>query len=305
MPARRTATPTRPPNVQANLDALKIPGGRPINGAMKASTGIGIGIALAAILGGAMVEGTSLGTLLNIPAILIVIGGTIGATMAAVGMETTKAMPGLFKRALNADPPDLAGRAEQIVGFADKARREGLLALEGDVREIEDPFSRKGMQLVVDGTDPGALRDVMESEIDAMAARHHVGADAYDKAGGFAPTIGIMGAVLGLMHALGYLDQPSMLGTAIASAFVATLLGVGIANVVLLPVGSRLKALSAEEQTLRELTLEGVMAIQAGENPRIIAERLDALVPPSQRRSSDDDASAPTPIDAAPSRRAA
>jgi len=271
---------------------------------MKASTGIGIAIALAAILGGATIEGTSLGTLINIPAIAIVIGGTIGATMAAVGLETTKAMPGLLRRVMQAEPLDLGGRAREIVSYAEQARRDGLLSLEQRVDEIEDPFCRKGLQLVVDGTEPGALRDVLEAEIDAMAARHHVGADAYDKAGGFAPTIGIMGAVLGLMHALGYLDQPSMLGTAIASAFVATLLGVGVANVVLLPVGGRLKALSAEEVTLRELTLEGLLAIQAGENPRIVEVRLEALVPPAQRGGGEG-GSAPTPIGEAPSRRAA
>jgi chemotaxis protein MotA len=276
---------------------------------MKAATGIGIALACAMIFGGATMEGTQLGVLFSIPSFMIVFGGTIGATMAAVGMETTKAMPGLMKRVMSAEPPDLAGRAGELVGFAEQARRDGLLSLEGKVGEIDDQFCRKGLQLVVDGTEPGALRDVLESEIDAMAARHHVGADAYEKAGGFAPTIGIMGAVLGLMHALGFLNDPAMLGEAIAAAFVATLLGVGIANVVLLPVGARLKALSADEVVLRELTLEGLLAIQAGENPRIVEVRLDALIPPSQRdaakRGGTGGKGAPTSIDDAPSRRAA
>lgn len=253
---------------------------------MKASTGIGIVVAVVAILGGAMVEGTSLGTLMNIPAIAIVIGGTAGVTLAAVGIDVFKRMPSLARRAVTGETQDLAGRSTQLVGFAEQARRDGLLSLESEVSKIDDPYCRKAMQLVVDGTEAEALRSVLESEIDAMAARHATGSGAFEKAGGFAPTIGIMGAVLGLMHALGYLDQPAMLGAAIASAFVATLLGVGIANVALLPIGNRLAAMSQEEQELRELTMEGALAIQAGENPRIISERLETFVPPALRGSA-------------------
>jgi chemotaxis protein MotA len=250
---------------------------------MKAASGIGIGVAIFAVLGGAMVEGTSLGILMNIPALMIVIGGTAGVTLAAVGMETFLKMPKMLIRATSSAGPDLAGRAQELVAFAEQARRDGLLSLESSVGSVDDAYCRRGLQLVVDGTEAGAVRDVMEGEIDAMAARHAVGAGAFEKAGGFAPTIGILGAVLGLMHALGFLDQPAKLGPAIAGAFVATLLGVGLANIVALPVGNRLQALSLEEQGLREMTMEGVLAIQAGENPRIVSERLQTFMPPSQR----------------------
>ncbi|MEV4421603.1 motility protein A [Patulibacter sp. NPDC049589] len=256
---------------------------------MKAASGIGIGVAILAILGGAMIEGTSLGILMNIPALSIVLGGTAGVTLAAVGMETFLAMPKLLIRATSSAGPDLAGRAQELVGFAEQARRDGLLSLESSVGQVDDAFCRRGLQLVVDGTEAGAVRDVMEGEIDAMAARHAVGSGAFEKAGGFAPTIGILGAVLGLMHALGFLDQPAMLGPAIAGAFVATLLGVGLANIVMLPIGNRLQALSLEEQGLREMTMEGVLAIQAGENPRIVSERLQTFVPPAQRSALADD----------------
>ncbi|WP_320669642.1 flagellar motor protein [Patulibacter defluvii] len=269
---------------------------------MKASTGIGIAIAVVAILGGATVEGTSLGTLINVPAIVIVLGGTLGATIAAVGLEPVRAMPALLRRAVRATASDRAGRAAELVGYAERARREGLLSLEEEVGRIEDRYCRKGMQLVVDGTEPATLRAVLEAETDAMAGRHEVGAGAFEKAGGFAPTIGIMGAVLGLMHALGYLDSPGMLGTAIASAFVATLLGVGLANVLLLPVGNRLQALSLDEQELQEMTMEGVLAIQAGENPRILAERLEAYVPPGLRDGAGDDGDEP-PVSLSDERR--
>jgi chemotaxis protein MotA len=271
---------------------------------MKAATGIGIVVAVVAILGGAMVEGTSLGTLMNIPAIMIVCGGTAGVTLAAVGMDTFKSMPKLIMRAANTASPDLAGQASTLVGFAEKARKDGLLSLEGDVAQIDDAYMRRGMQLVVDGTEAAAVRDVMEGEIDAMAARHAQGTGAFEKAGGYAPTIGILGAVFGLMHALGYLDQPEKLGPAIAGAFVATLLGVGVANVVMLPVGNRLSALSLEEQGLREMTMEGILAIQAGENPRTVSERLQTFVPPAQRAGLADP-DAPASIDEARERRAA
>jgi chemotaxis protein MotA len=272
---------------------------------MKAATGIGIVVAIVAILGGAMVEGTALGTLMNIPAIMIVIGGTAGVTLAAVGMETFKSMPKLIVKAANSAGPDLATQATLLVGYAEKARRDGLLSLEGEVSQIEDAYTRRGMQLVVDGTEAAAVRDVMGGEIDAMAARHSAGKGAFEKAGGYAPTIGILGAVFGLMHALGYLDQPEKLGPAIAGAFVATLLGVGVANVIMLPVGNRLAALSLEEQGLREMTMEGVLAIQAGENPRTINERLLTFVPPAQRTAVGTDGDAPASIDDARERRAA
>jgi chemotaxis protein MotA len=271
---------------------------------MKAATGIGIVVTIVAILGGATVEGTSLGILMNIPAIMIVVGGTAGVTLAAVGMETFKTMPKLLLRASNTEGVDLAGQAKILVAFAEKARKDGLLSLEADVASIEDAYTRRGMQLVVDGTEATAVRDVMEGEIDAMAARHAAGIGAFEKAGGFAPTIGILGAVLGLMHALGFLDQPEKLGPAIAGAFVATLLGVGGANVVMLPVGNRLSAMSLEEQGLREMTMEGILAIQAGENPRTVSERLQTFVPPAQRAALADP-DAPASIDEARERRAA
>lgn len=271
---------------------------------MKAATGIGIAVTIVAILVGAVMDGTSLGVLLNIPAILIVIGGTAGVTLAAVGMETFMNMPKLLIRACNTAGFDLAGQAKILVGFAEKARKDGLLSLEGEVASIEDAYTRRGMQLVVDGTEAAAVRDVMEGEIDAMAARHAAGIGGFEKAGGFAPTIGILGAVLGLMHALSLLDQPDKLGPAIAAAFVATLLGVGAANIVMLPVGNRLGSLSQAEQGLREMTMEGILAIQAGENPRTISERLQTFVPPAQRGAlADPDAVAS--IDEARERRAA
>jgi chemotaxis protein MotA len=170
-----------------------------------------------------------------------------------------------------------------LVSLAEQARREGLLALDAKVGEIEDEFTRKGLQLVVDGSDPALVREVLDAEIDGMAARHALGSGIFEKAGGFAPTIGIIGTVMGLVHVLQNLSAPSTLGPSISSAFLATLLGVASANVVYLPVCYRLKALSNEEIELRTLTIEGILSVQAGDNPRIVAEKLNSFVPPAQR----------------------
>jgi chemotaxis protein MotA len=250
---------------------------------MKPATGIGIAVAAFGILLAAMMEGTSPAAFIDIPAILTIFAGTGGVTLASVGMESMKRIPTLYKRVLNAEPPDIAGRAALLVSLAEQARREGLLALDAKVAEVEDEFTKKGLQLVVDGIDPDLVREVLEAEIDGMSARHHAGAMPFEKAGGFAPTMGIIGTVMGLVHVLQNLAAPSTLGPAISSAFIATLLGVGSANVVFLPIANRLKALSAEEVELRMMTLDGILSVQAGDNPRVVAEKLDSYVPPTSR----------------------
>jgi len=256
---------------------------------MKASTGIGIGLAFGGILMGALMGGTSPAAFIDIPAFLIIFLGTFGVTMASVGMDTAKKIPTYYKRVLNGAPPDLTGRVELLVSLAEQARREGLLALDQRVNEVDDEFTKKGLQLVVDGIDPDLVREVLEAEIDGMSARHHVGAAMFEKAGGFAPTMGIIGTVMGLVHVLQNLADPATLGPSISSAFVATLLGIGSANVIYLPVGNRLKALSAEEVGLRTLTLDGILAVQAGDNPRVVAEKLNSYIAPTLRATEDKD----------------
>ncbi len=255
---------------------------------MKPATGIGMGLAIVGILMSAMMEGTSPAAFMDIPALLIILGGTSGVTLASVGMESFKRIPTLYKRVLSAEPPDVAGRVGLLVSLAEQARREGLLALDAKVGEIDDEFTRKGLQLVVDGIDPDLVREVLEAEIDGMAARHHAGAAPFEKAGGFAPTMGIIGTVMGLVHVLQNLSAPSTLGPAISSAFIATLMGVGSANVIYLPVANRLKALSAEEVELRTLTLDGILAVQAGDNPRVVAEKLNSYIAPPDRRTAEE-----------------
>jgi chemotaxis protein MotA len=256
---------------------------------MKRGTSVGLGVAIFGILVGALMEGTSPAAFIDIPAILIIFAGTFGATMASVGGEAVRKIPKLYKIALGAQAPDVQGRVDLLVSLAEQARREGLLALDASVAEIDDDFTRKGLQLVVDGIDPDLVREVLESEVDGMVARHHIGASVFDKAGGFAPTMGIIGTVMGLVHVLQNLSDPAALGPSISSAFIATLLGIGSANVIYLPIANRLKGLSVTEVELRALTLDGILSVQAGDNPRVVAEKLNSYIAPVDRPGDQQD----------------
>ncbi len=255
---------------------------------MKAATAIGIGVAFAALGLSSMMDGTSPAAFLNPEALLIILGGTGGVTLASVGMDSMKRIPSLYKLVISAEPPDLRGRLDLLVSLADQARRDGLLALDAQLSEIEDTFTRNALQLVVDGTDPEMVHAILEAEVDGMTARHEAAAAPFEKAGGFAPTMGIIGTVLGLVHVLQNLAAPSTLGPSISTAFLATLMGVGSANVIFLPIANRLKAISAEEVELRMMTLEGILSIQAGDNPRLVADKLSSYLPPAEREGSEE-----------------
>jgi chemotaxis protein MotA len=267
---------------------------------MKASTAIGIGVAFAGLAVGALMEGASPAAFLNIPALLIVLGGTFGATFAGTTIEKMKLIPTLYKKAMSGEKPDMNAQLDLLVGFAERARREGLLALDEEVAQLDDDFTRKGLQLVVDGTDPELVREILENEIDGMAGRHHKGVQPFEKAGGLGPTLGIIGTVMSLVHVLQNLSDPGTLGPAISGAFIATLYGVASANIFYLPTANKLKALSAEEVELRTMTLEGILAIQAGDNPRVVADKLLSFIPPTERAGEGDEgaeegAAAPEP----------
>lgn len=265
---------------------------------MKAATAIGIGLAFGSLLMSSMMDGTSPASFINIPALMIILGGTAGVTLASVGMESMKRVPSLYKLVFSAEPPDMRGQLDRLVSLADKARREGLLALDAMLGEIEDTFTRNALQLVVDGTDPEMVHTILEAEVDGMAARHAASAGPFEKAGGFAPTMGIIGTVLGLVHVLQNLAAPSTLGPSISAAFIATLMGVGAANVIFLPIANRLKAISAEEIELRMMTLEGILSIQAGDNPRLVSEKLMSYLPPAERPAEDEPIGGPIGLEA-------
>ena len=250
---------------------------------MKANTAIGIGAGIGCLLVSVIMEGGNPASLIGIPAFLIVIGGTFGATFASTTLEQMKRVPTLYKKAFRGNDLDPHGSIQQMVRLAEKARRDGLLALEDDLEGIEDGFTRKGVQLVIDGTDSEVVKAILNSEIDGMEERHRANTHVFATAGGFAPTLGIIGTVLSLVHVLENLSNPSSLGHSIAGAFIATLYGVGSANLVFLPVANKLKALAAEELSFREMQLEAILAIQAGDNPRALADKLEAFLAPDQR----------------------
>ena len=259
---------------------------------MDLATLIGIALALVGILGGYMVEGGAIKGLFNIPGLMIVMGGTAGAVFVSFPLDQLLRAPKAGMAALITKVSVHAQyMSAEMVKMADKARREGLLSLEEEAQQIEDPFARKGLMLMIDGTDPEALRSIMEIEIDALTARHRENAKVFEHAGGLAPTLGVLGAVMGLITVLSNLGgDPALLGHGIATAFVATFYGVGVANIVFLPVAEKLKYRSSEERRVREMILEGVLSIQSGDNPRIVKEKLESFLAPADRPSGDEEA---------------
>lgn len=239
---------------------------------------IGVILAAIAILGGNYLEGGHVGALLNGPAALIVIGGTLGAAFLQTPLT-------VFKRALVVlrwilFPPriDLAGGVERVVGWSMTARKEGLLGLEPIAEEEPDPYARKGLQLLVDGAEPESIRSILEVDLLTQESRDIQAAKVFESMGGYAPTIGIIGAVMGLIHVMGNLADPGMLGSGIAVAFVATIYGVGFANLLLLPVGNKLKGIAMRQSRYREMLLEGILSIAEGENPRSIELKLQGFM---------------------------
>jgi chemotaxis protein MotA len=250
---------------------------------MDKATLIGIGGGLGIIIAANVIEGGNPASLIILPAMLLVFGGTIGAAVAGGTMADAKAAVQAVVRAFTWKPVAAGDLVPVVVGLADKARREGLLTLEDAAKDLDDEFLKKGIGLVVDGTDPEELREILEAEVYAKKAEDKHAAKFFADMGGYAPTIGIIGTVMGLVHVLENLSEPDKLGHLIAGAFVATLWGVMTANVLWLPIGNRLTRLSALEANRMEVVIEGVLAVQAGANPRVVAQRLQSLLPAAAR----------------------
>jgi chemotaxis protein MotA len=247
---------------------------------MDPATLIGVVLAFVVIFATMILEGGSPMAIFLLPPLLLVFVATIGAGMAGGMMSDFKKSVAALKVAFLAKPTSADGTVETVVKLAESARREGLLALESAVQEVDDPFLREGLQAAIDGADPEELREILYGKIDTKRAADKQAAKFFADMGGYAPTIGIIGTVIGLIHVLENLSEPEKLGHLIAGAFVATLWGVLSANVLWLPIASRLKRLSEIECQQMELALEGVLAIQSGTSPRVVAEKLTSLLPP-------------------------
>jgi chemotaxis protein MotA len=250
---------------------------------MDPATLIGIALGLASLLALMIMEGSSPLAIVLLPPLILVFGGTFGAAIAGSALADVKKIGAWFKMALMpAKVPPVSHRIATLVGLAEKARKEGLLALEAQVKAIDDPFLKRGLQMGIDGTDPEELRAVLEGEIAAKKGEDKVAAKFFTAMGGYAPTIGIIGTVVGLIHVLENLSSPESLGPLIASAFVATLWGVLSANLFWLPMGAKITRISELQGAQMELLVEGITEIQAGTSPRAVRQKLTALVPPSE-----------------------
>jgi chemotaxis protein MotA len=247
------------------------------------ATLIGIALGIVSLLALMIMEGSSPLAIILLPPLILVFGGTFGAAIAGSAMADVKKIGAWFKMALMpAWVPPVSDRIATLVGLAEKARKEGLLALEAQVKAIDDPFLKRGLQMGIDGTDPEELRAVLEGEITAKKGEDKVAAKFFTAMGGYAPTIGIIGTVVGLIHVLENLSSPESLGPLIASAFVATLWGVLSANLFWLPMGAKITRISELQAAQMELLVEGITEIQAGTSPRAVRQKLTALVPPSE-----------------------
>jgi len=247
---------------------------------------LGLVLGFVMLVGGFLLEGGHFASLLEPTAAMIVFGGTAGATIASFSMEDIKQVPQLFKITFTEKRYEVQELIAILSSFAEKARREGLLSLERETATIDDDFLKQGIQLVVDGTDPALVRDILETQIEFTDQRHKIGSEIFEAAGGYSPTMGIIGTVMGLVHVLSNLADPDSLGPSIAVAFIATLYGVAFANVAWLPIGHKLKLKSKQERFVMEIALEGILSIQAGDNPSIVKEKLKAFLATKVRQEN-------------------
>ncbi|PWB79465.1 MAG: flagellar motor protein [Candidatus Methylomirabilota bacterium] len=237
----------------------------------------GLIIGLMAIAGSVLLDGGDLRAFVNLPAFLIIFGGTVGATIVTTSLKDTLTLPRLVGRALRVDAePEPHEVIAILVDFAQTARKEGILALQDRVSANGvDPFLRKGLELVIDGADETIVREIMQTEVHSMQARHAKGIEIFGVMGGYAPTMGIIGTVMGLVHVLSKLGEGTdSLGQGIAVAFLATFYGIFSANVLFLPISGNLKAKSDAEVRMREVMMEGILGIQSGLNPHMLEQKL-------------------------------
>lgn len=255
---------------------------------MEKSTILGLVLGTLAIGFGMVIKGATLSSLINPAAFLIIIVGTIAAVINAFPMTDLKKVPALFRILFTEQKlPSKRELINQFMAWAQIARREGLLALENSLEDIDDPFLKNGLKMVVDGREMEFVRDALEQEIEAMEERHATGAQIFNQAGTYAPTLGVLGAVVGLVAALGDIDDFTKVGPAIAAAFIATLLGIFTGYVIWHPFANKLKQKSKQEVELKRIMIEGILSIQAGISPANIEEKLLVYIPAKERYDID------------------
>jgi chemotaxis protein MotA len=252
---------------------------------MDIATLVGIITAFALVLS-AILMGGSLGLFVNIPSVLIVVGGSLGATMINYPLPDMLKVVNVVKNAFFHKQVTANQVISNFVKLAGIARREGILALESSANETNDEFMKKGLELAVDGLEPGSIRDILETEVVAIQDRHKLGAEIFTTLGTFAPAMGMIGTLIGLVQMLQTMDDPSTIGPSMAVALLTTFYGAILANLMCLPIAGKLKNRSGAEVMVKDLMTEGVISIAKGENPRVIEQKLNAYLPPQMRESS-------------------
>ncbi len=240
-------------------------------------------IALAIVMGGGV---SGISSFMNIPSVLIVLGGTVAATLVRYPLGRVFGVVGIAMKTIFFKLSTPQVEVQRMVQFAKIARKEGLLALENELDGVKDNFLAKSIQLLVDGTDSDNLRTILEREIENVRHRHAIGKGMLESMGAVAPAFGMMGTLIGLVLMLKNLEDPTQIGIGMATALITTFYGILLANLVCLPMGGKLELRSKEETLLKELTLDGIVAIQAGDNPNIVEEKLKIYLAPSQRKEN-------------------
>ncbi len=258
--------------------------------AVDKSTILGILLGVGGIVAGLLLEGGNLNQVMQPTAAMIVFGGTFGAVMIQFPLPVVIAAACRLKDIFFAPNREPSAIVSELVAYANKARKQGIVSLDSDLSQIKDPFLKKSLMLAVDGTEPRELREIMGLELDCIAEHDEEIPKVFESAGGFSPTVGIIGAVLGLIQVMQHLDNIDEVGRGIAVAFVATIYGVGAANLFFLPSAGKLKARIKEETTLRQMTLEGVISILEGMNPRMLETKLNAFLTNASKPENKDQA---------------
>jgi len=238
----------------------------------------GVGLVLIAIL-----RGGGLSIFINVPSLMITLGGTLGATFINFPFSRVMGVMSVVKNAFFSKGVSPDEIIRELVNFATIARREGVLALEERISSLNDSFLQKGLQLAVDGTAPETIREILRTDIDYLESRHKVGQEIFTAMGTYAPAFGMIGTLIGLIQMLRTLDDPSKIGQGMATALITTFYGALLANLICLPIAGKLRMRSEEEIFSRELIIEGILSIQSGDNPRIVEEKLKAFISPRLR----------------------
>ncbi|WP_458701452.1 motility protein A [Sulfurospirillum sp. 1307] len=254
---------------------------------MDLGTVVGLVLTLA-LLFGAMAMGVGIGPYIDIPSVLIVFGGTAGVLLIGFKMEQMKSLTKIFMIAIKPPQEDIAALIKKMVEYSTKARRDGILALEADANSEENEFLKKGLSMAVDGNEPDTIRDMLEIEMEQTSARHAANAQIFDQMGGFSGAMGMIGTLIGLVAMLLNMADPSAIGPSMAVALLTTMYGAMIGNIVGAPVANILGIRDSDETLAKTLILEGIMAIQAGDNPRTLEGKLLSFLPPKERVSQFD-----------------